>query len=29
MKLIEIVTVGIFALILIAFIIYQHGHVIK
>jgi hypothetical protein len=29
MKLIEIITAGIFAFILIAFIIYQHGHVIK
>jgi len=29
MKLIEIVTIGIFAIILVAFIFYQHGHFIK
>ena len=29
MKLSEIITIGIFAIILIAFIIYQHGYFIK
>lgn len=29
MKLSEIITIGIFAIILVAFIIYQHGHFIK
>lgn len=29
MRLIEFITLGIFAVILVAFIIYQHGHFIK